>query len=121
MSVRRGSMTISFAPLPQPAFHPACEHRVAIGRVRANQQHDIAVLTLSKSCVPALVPNVVFRPYPVGEWQTRAQVSTLLLPNPARTSFWTRKVSSLVQRLDVIPPSACLPYFSLIRLSSDAA
>ena len=38
------------------------------------------------------------RPKPVGEWQTRAQVSTLLLPKPARTSFWTRNTSSLVQR-----------------------
>ena len=36
-------------------------------------------------------------------------VSVLLLPNPARTSFWTRNVSSLVHRLEVIPPSACLP------------
>ena len=62
-------------------------------------------MTLSKSCVPADVPNAVFRPYPVGEWQTRAQVSTLLLPNAARISFWTRNVSSLVQRLDVMPPT----------------
>ena len=46
--------------------------------------------TESKSCVPAEVPKVVARPYPVGEWQTRAQVSTLLLPKPARISFCTR-------------------------------
>ena len=49
-----------------------------------------ASITLSKSCVPALVPNVVLSPYPVGEWHTRAQVSTLLVPNTLRTSFWTR-------------------------------
>jgi hypothetical protein len=45
----------------------------------------------------------------VGEWHTRAQVSTLLLPNAARTSFCTRYVSSLVQREEVMPPIACLP------------
>ena len=42
-----------------------------------------------KSWVPAEVPKVCFSPYPVGEWQTRAQVSTLLLPNAARTICWT--------------------------------
>src|SRR3546814_1874032 len=45
-----------------------------------------ACLTLSKSCVPALVPKVVLSPYPVGGWHTRAQVSTLFDPKPARTS-----------------------------------
>src|SRR6516162_620071 len=77
--------------------------------------------TLSKSCVPAEVPNVVLRPYPVGEWQTRAQVSTLLLPKPARTSFCTRYASSLVHRDEVIPPSAPRPYLDWTRFSSDAA
>jgi hypothetical protein len=28
----------------------------------------------------------------------------LLLPKPARISFWTRNVSSLVQREEVMPP-----------------
>lgn len=32
-------------------------------------------------------PIVAFKPYPVGEWQTRAQVSTLFVPNAARTIF----------------------------------
>ena len=50
--------------------------------------------------------------FAVGEGQTRAQVSTLLLPKPCRISFWTRKVSSLVQRLEVMPPTARRPYFS---------
>ena len=44
----------------------------------------------SKSWVPADSPSVALRPKPVGEWQTRAQVSTLLLPNAARTSFCIR-------------------------------
>jgi hypothetical protein len=48
-----------------------------------------ALATDLKSCVPADVPKVCLSPYPVGEWQTRAQVSTLLLPKTARTIFWT--------------------------------
>ncbi len=47
-------------------------------------------MTESNDCVPADSPSVAFRPKPVGEWHTRAQVSTLLLPNAARTSFCTR-------------------------------
>ena len=62
-----------------------------------------------KSWVPAEVPKVWLRPKPVGEWQTRAQVSTLLLPKPARTSFWTRNTSSLVQRDEVIAPTEFAP------------
>src|SRR5258708_31705627 len=77
--------------------------------------------TESKSCVPADVPNVAFSPYPVGEWQTRAHVSTLLLPNAARTSFCTRNVSSFVHRDDVIPPTESSPYSRWMRRISDAA
>jgi hypothetical protein len=44
----------------------------------------------------------------------------LLLPKPARTSFCTRNVSSLVQREEVIPPTEARPYFSWMRLNSDA-
>ena len=46
--------------------------------------------TESKFWVPADSPIVDLRPKPVGEWQTRAQVSMLLLPNAARTSFCIR-------------------------------
>src|SRR5271167_3719089 len=74
-----------------------------------------------KSWVPADVPKVVLRPNPVGEWHTRAQVSTLLLPKPARTSFCTRYVSSLVQREEVMPPIESRPYFAWMRFSSLAA
>ena len=49
-----------------------------------------AFRTESNAWVPADSPRVVFSPYPVGEWHTRAQVSTLLLPNAARTIFCTR-------------------------------
>ena len=57
----------------------------------------------------------------MGEWQTRAQVSTLLLPKAARTIFCTRKVSSLVQREEVMPPMESRPYFAWMRLNSLAA
>ena len=45
----------------------------------------------------------------MGEWHTRAQVSMLLLPNAARTIFWTTYTSSLVQRLEEMPPIAPTP------------
>ena len=45
----------------------------------------------------------------------------LLLPNAPRTSFCTRKVSSLVQRDDEIPPIASEPNSALMRLNSAAA
>ena len=80
-----------------------------------------ALSTDLKSCVPADVPKVLARPKPVGEWQTRAQVSTLLLPKPTRTSFWTRNTSSLVQREDVMAPTASRPYCAWMRLNSLAA
>lgn len=48
----------------------------------------------------------------MGEWQTRAQVSTLLLPNAARTIFWTTYTSSFVHREEVIAPTAPVPYVS---------
>ena len=74
-----------------------------------------------KSCVPADVPKVLERPKPVGEWHTRAQVSMLLLPNPARTIFCTRNTSSLVQREELIAPTESRPYFAWMRLNSFAA
>jgi hypothetical protein len=80
-----------------------------------------AFMTESNACVPADSPSVLLRPYPVGEWHTRAHVSTLLLPNAARTSFCTRYVSSLVQRDDVMPPIESLPYVAWRRLNSAAA
>jgi hypothetical protein len=59
--VRRGSITISFA-LAQPLLHAAAEHRVPVGGVGADHQDHVGSSTESKSCVPAEVPNVVFRP-----------------------------------------------------------
>ena len=57
----------------------------------------------------------------MGEWQTRAQVSTLLLPNAARIIFWTTYTSSLVQRDDVMPPIAPTPWSRWIARKRSAA
>ncbi len=74
-----------------------------------------------KSWVPAEVPNVAFSPKPVGEWHTRAQVSTLLLPNAVRTIFCTTNTSSLVQRDDVMPPMDVRPWRAWMSLKRVAA
>jgi hypothetical protein len=41
----------------------------------------------------------------------------LLLPNAARIIFCTRKVSSLVQREEVMPPMESRPYLAWMRLN----
>ena len=48
--------------LAQPLLHAAGEHGMPVGRVGADDENDVGVLDQSKSCVPADVPNVVFRP-----------------------------------------------------------
>ena len=76
---------------PQAALHRGGEHRVAVGRIGADDEDHVAMQrTESKFWVPADSPRVCLSPYPVGEWQTRAQVSMLLLPKAARTSFCIR-------------------------------
>jgi len=42
------------------------------------------------------------------------------LPNAARIIFCITKVSSLVQRDEVMPPMEPLPYFCWMRRNSDA-
>ena len=54
----RGSATISLAPARSRFFMPRGEHRMAVGRIGADDQHDIGGSTVLKSCVPAEVPNV---------------------------------------------------------------
>ena len=56
----------------------------------------------------------------MGEWQTRAQVSMLLLPNAARTIFWTTYTSSLVHRLEEMPPIAPTPCSAWMALKPSA-
>ena len=70
-----------------------------------------------KSCVPAEVPKAFLRPNPVGEWHTRAQVSTLLFPNAPRIIFCTANTSSLVHRDEVMPPIEFWPCVAWISFS----
>jgi hypothetical protein len=44
--------------LAQPLLQARGKDRMAIGRVGADDDHDIGSSTLSKSCVPAEVPKV---------------------------------------------------------------
>ena len=43
-SMRRGSATITFAPGPHPPLHPGGEHRVGVGGVGADDEHDVGLL-----------------------------------------------------------------------------
>ena len=110
ISVRRGSITISLAPWRSRFFMREAKTGCAAAGLAPITTMTSLSSTESKFWVPAEVPKAWPRPYPVGEWQTRAHVSTLLLPNPARISFCTRYVSSLVQRDEVMPPTAPRPY-----------
>ena len=104
-SMRRGSTTISCAPLAQAALHARGEHRVAVGGVGADHHDHVGLFDRAEVLgagrrAERLLEAVAGR----GEWHTRAQVSTLLLPNAARTIFWTTYTSSLVHRDEVIAP-----------------
>ena len=59
--------------------------------------------------VMAPEPSVIARPATDGECQTRAQLSTLLLPNPQRTSFCIIYISSFVEREHAKPAKASVP------------
>ncbi len=103
---------MSFAPSRKRRF--ICEANTGCASVGFAPITKITsdCITESNACVPADSPKVRFNPYPVGLWQTRAQVSTLLLPSTARTSFCVTYTSSLVQRDEVIPPAESLPYLA---------
>jgi hypothetical protein len=108
MSIRRGSITISFAPSRRPLLHAAGEDRVPIGGIGADDQDDVGILDTVEILRAALVPNVWTGH---SRWANgrRAHVSTLLLPKPAAHQLLDKEASSLVQRLDVMPPSARAP------------
>ena len=54
-------------------------------------------------------------------WQSRVQWSTLLVPKPARISFWNRYASSLLHLAEPKPASDPDPCCSLIARSREAA
>ena len=75
--------------LTQPLLHPRREHRVPVGRVGPDHHDDVGLRHRLEVLRARRLPKVCLSPYPVGEWHTRAHVSTLLLPNAARTIFCT--------------------------------
>ena len=98
----------------QPPLHPRGEHRVGVGRVRADQQDHVGSVDRAE----------VLRSRRGAERRASARSRSAsgrpgrrcrrcCSPNAARTSFWTAKTSSFVQRDDVIPPIALLPVAGL--------
>src|SRR5205823_5346618 len=71
--------------------------------------------------VTAPEPIVSSRAATEDAWQSRVQWSTLLVPKPARTSFWKRYASSFEAFAEPKPASACEPSRSRILLSPAAA
>ena len=51
-----------------------------LGRVGPDHDDDIAAVNRLEVLRPGRRAECLLRPKPVGEWQTHAQVSTLLLP-----------------------------------------
>ena len=88
-SVLRGSTTINLAPLRKRFFMRDAKTGWPSVGLAPITTITSASSTERKSWVPADVPKVLERPYPVGEWQTRAQVSTLLFWNAVRIIFCT--------------------------------
>jgi len=88
-SVRRGSTTTSRAPARTAAR--ICAPMTGCASVVLEPTSRIASTSWVTSrivFVMAPEPSVVARPVTEAEWQTRAQLSTLLVPMPARIIFW---------------------------------
>ena len=108
-SIWRGSITMSFAPSRRRFFmRDANTGWASVGFAPISKMTSEYSTDL-KSWVPAEVPKALLKPKPVGEWHTRAHVSTLLFPNAARTIFCTTNTSSLVQREELIAPIESKP------------
>ena len=120
-SILRGSAMINLVPARRRRFMREANTGWASVGLAPIKRMTSAYSTDLKSCVPAEVPNAFFKPNPVGEWHTRAHVSTLLLPNAARTIFCTANTSSFVQRDEVMPPIEFSPYVVWMPLSLFAA
>ncbi len=120
-SMRRGSTTISCAPSRNRRFIREANTGWASVGLAPTSSITSDCSTDLKSCVPAEVPNVLLSPNPVGEWQTRAQVSMLLLAKAVRTKRWTTNTSSLVQRDDEMPPIELMPWRCWMSRNRSAA
>ena len=71
----------------------------------------------SSEFVAAPVPSVIFIAAAVGEWQTRAQQSMLLLPSTTRANFCATKFSSLVPRAELSTPMLSGPCCLIVSAS----
>jgi hypothetical protein len=63
---------------------------VAVGGVGADDDDDVRVLDRVEVLRAGRGAEGAAQAVAGGEWQTRAQVSVLLLPKTARIIFWTR-------------------------------
>src|SRR3546814_11639818 len=76
-----------------------------------------APMTMMQSALSASLKGAETAPEPTPSisaateeaWQRRVQWSTLLVPNPWRTSFWNREASSLEPFAEPQPASDCHP------------
>lgn len=98
-----------FCAFTQALLHARCEDRVSIGWVGTNEQNDVGVFDRLEVLGAGGSAEGIAQSKPVGEWHTRAHVSTLLFPNAARTIFCTTNTSSLVQRDELIAPIESKP------------
>ena len=64
--------------------------RVVLGRPRADDDDHVGVLAAVNGAVTAPEPIPSISAATDEAWHSRVQWSTLLLPNPVRTSFWNR-------------------------------
>ncbi len=94
--VRRGSMTISRAPL-RMARRTWWKKIGCVSRAFEPQRTIRSVSSTSRyELVPPPAPKTVARPATDGACQVRLQLSMLLLPRTTRLNFWAAKLTSLV-------------------------
>ena len=86
-SVRLGSMTMSSVPFLAASFtlRPIMGWASVVFEPQISRQS--VPIICSKGVVAAPLPSVASRPLTDGACQTRAQLSTLLVPQAARASF----------------------------------
>ena len=105
----RGSMTISFAP----RFTAFLMNVAATGWLTVGLAPMTTITSefahSANGAVTAPEPIVSSRAATDEAWQSRVQWSTLLPPNPVRTSFWNRYASSFDPFAEPNPASARPP------------
>ena len=107
--------------LAQPLLHARSEHRMRVGRIGAD--HDDRRRYARPNRNPAFPPtcrrSCSGRSRSANGRRAR-RYRHCCCRRSARTSFCTRKVSSSVQRDEVMPPIEPRPYVAWMRLNSEA-